>query len=111
LRARGIDVDSFLAEAHGIIDARVREERLAWMKVADEKKLRIKTSESQFDSWLKKSEESVRAAFAALLKTASHQYTLAFRNKTDLTAVDMARILDDHERLRLRDGGKEPDKT
>src|SRR4051812_18769183 len=89
LRARGIDVDSFLAEAHGIIDACLKEERLAWMKVADEKKIRITTTESQFDSWLNKSEDSIRSAFAALLKTTSPQYTLAFRNKTDLTPEDM----------------------
>jgi len=39
-------------------------------------------------------------AFQNLVNTLSAQPTLAFRNKTDLTVDNMARILDDYERLR-----------
>jgi len=100
LRERGIDVDGFLNEAHSIIAHHQKEERLAWMKVANEKSQRFTGKESGFVSWIGKSRDEVVAAFQNLITTVSAQHTLAFRNKSDLTVDDMARILDDYERLR-----------
>lgn len=102
LSGRGIDVDGFLKEAHATIAQHQKAERLSWMKTADEKKKALQTAESGLESWLERGEQVIRAAFADLIRTAIPQQTIAFRNKSDLTFEDMARILNDHERLRLR---------
>src|SRR5436190_1680932 len=108
LEARGIDVDRFLKQARTMIARYQKADRLAWMEVADEKKRRMDATESRFESWVGKREEAIKAAWAGFLRTGAPQHTLAFRNKTDLTVEDMARILDDYERLRLRQHGQEP---
>ena len=110
LRERGIDVDGFLNEAHSIIAHHQKEERLAWMAVANEKSQRFTGKESGFVSWIGKSRDEVVAAFQNLVSTVSAQHTLAFRNKTDLTVDDMARILDDYERLRKDAAEQKPPK-
>lgn len=100
LRERGIDVDGFLNEAHSIIAHHRKTERLAWMKVATEKSKRLSGLESCFASWVGKSKEEIMTAYQNVVNTISPQHTLAFRNKKNLSAEDMARILDDYERLR-----------
>ena len=105
---RGIDVDGFLKEAHSIIAHHQKEKRLAWMKVANEKSQRFAGEESSLVSWVGKSKDEILAAFQNLLNTASAKPSVAFRNKTDLTVEDMARILDDYERLRKVEGGQKP---
>ena len=108
LRERGVDVDTFLKGAHSIIAHHQKDARLAWMKVADEKEKCINDSESGIESWLGKKDGLIKAAFEKLVRTTLPQHALAFRNKTDLTIDDMARILDDHERLKLRAAGPKP---
>ena len=104
LRERGVDVDRFLSEAHSLIDSCLKEERLAWMKVADEKTNSIKGAEAQTTNWLNKSAEAIRAAFEDLKRSVNptSEFTLAFRNKKELTTDDMASILNDYELLRLK---------
>jgi hypothetical protein len=106
LRDRGVDVDRFLKEARSIIAKHQKEDRLAWMKTADDKRRQIVSKEVAFESWVGKGEEAIRAAWERFLATASPQRALAFRNKKDLTIDDIARILDDHERIRLRQSSK-----
>jgi|ERR1041384_1185802 hypothetical protein len=108
LEALGIDVDRFLKGARARIAQSQKADRLAWMKVANEKKRRMDASESRIESWLGKGEQAIQTAWAGFMRTAAPRHTLAFRNKTDLTIEDMARILDDYERLRLRQAGQEP---
>jgi len=108
LGSRGIDVNGFLAEAHAIASYHQQAERLKWMKVADEKKRSITDAQRTWESWLGKGERAIADAWAAFLATASPNKALAFRNKTDLTTEDKARILDDYERLRLRQLNNEP---
>lgn len=108
LEARGIDVTKFLAGVHATVAQKQKADRLAWMKIADEKKRRMHAVGSRFDSWIGKSEQEIKAAWAGFLKTAAPQHTLAFRNKTNLTVEDMARILNDYERLRLRQDEQVP---
>ena len=110
LRERGVDVDAFLNEAHSIIAHHQKEDRLAWMKVANEKRRLLAIDDSGFVSWVGKKQEEVVAAFQSFIKTASPQHTLAFRNKTDLTVEDMARILDDYERLHKMASEQKPPK-
>ena len=100
LRERGIDVDGFLNDAHSIIAHHRKAERLTWMKEATEKSEQFSSLESRIASWVGKSKEDIMIAFQKVVSTISPQHTLAFRNKTDLSVEDMARILDDYERLR-----------
>lgn len=108
LNARGVNVDGFLTEARAIASQYQKADRLAWMKVADDKKRRLEATETALESWLGKGERVIAEAWATFLATAAPQQMLAFRNKTDLTLEDKARILDDYERLRLRQTNKEP---
>jgi hypothetical protein len=96
LRERGIDTERFLSNARATISAAQKEYRLAWMKVADQKKQQIQSSQSAVVSWLNKTEQEIRAAYAQLTTS------VAFRNKRELSVEDMAELLDAQERLRLR---------
>ena len=109
LSNRGIDSDALLKQAHEIIAQHEKAERLSWMKVADENKSRLQAADC-FESWLGKGELAIKAAWQKFIATATPQHAVAFRNKTDLTLEDMARILDDNERLRLnRSKNESPD--
>lgn len=108
LRERGVDVDKFLDKAHSIIARCQKEHRLAWMKVADEKEQNLRGREAGFETWVGKQEEVIKAAFERLISNNMPQRAVAFRNKTDLSIDDMARILDDHERLKLRSERQKP---
>src|SRR5260370_10899024 len=101
LQARGIEVDAFLHSTQSAIANYLKADRLTWMKIADEKKQWLAGSKSDFGSWLSKGEVAIRSAWAELLRAGS-ECAVAFRNKKDLTIEDMAKILDDHERLRSR---------
>ena len=98
--SRGIDGEALLKQAREIIAQHEKAERLSWMRVADENKSRLQAPD-RFESWLGKGELAIRAAWEEFIATAAPQQAVAFRNKTDLTVEDMARILDDNERLRL----------
>jgi hypothetical protein len=100
LRERGIDVDGFLQKAHSIIAHHQKEERLAWKKVASEKSAKFVAREARLTSWVGKNKEEIMAAFREMTNRMSSEHTLAFRNKKELSVDDMARILDDYERLR-----------
>jgi hypothetical protein len=108
LRQRGIDADRFLKKAHSLIAHHQKESRLAWMKIASEKSQRLAGNVPTFISWVGRSTDEILAAFKDLGTKVSSQHTLAFRNKTELTVEDMARILDDYERLRKADDKQEP---
>jgi hypothetical protein len=100
LSSRGIDGDALLKQAHEIIAQHKKAERLSWMRVADENKSRLQATD-RFESWLGKGELAIRAAWQEFIATTVPGQAVAFRNKTDLTTEDMARILDDNERLHL----------
>ena len=103
LAARGIDMDRFVEEIDQMIAAQDKEERLAWMQVADEKKESLRVAETTDVRWTGRQPEEILAAFAAFLQG---QIGLAFRNKGDLSVEDMAAILEAHKRLK----GGEPSK-
>ncbi len=108
LEDRGIDVDAGVQEAEMTIAAYDKEDRLSWMKVADEKKASLRVAESTVVSWVGRKEEDIRAAFEAFLKRATPNHALAFRKRDQLTVQDMAEILDADESLRRKsdDEGK-----
>jgi hypothetical protein len=108
LTTRGLNVEGFLKEALATIAIHQKTKRLSWMKTADEKRKALQSASTRMESWLGKSELAIRAAFEELIRTAMPQQTIAFRNRTDLTTEDMARILDDHERLKMRATDQHP---
>ena len=99
LQDRGIDLDASVDKAEMTIVAYDKEDRLSWMKVADEKKASLRVAESAVVSWVGKKEEEIRAAFEAFIARSTPDRALAFRKKGELTVQDMAQILDADERL------------
>lgn len=99
LNSRGIDVAALLKRSHEIIARHEKAERLSWMKAADENKSRLQAA-GIFESWVGKGEQAIRAAWEKFIANRGPQSALAFRKRTELTVEDMARILDDNERLR-----------
>ena len=102
LQNRGIDFDAGLKRAKAVIAAYDKEDRLSWMKVADEKAASLRVAESPTRSWTTAKAEEVVAAFKAYINSAKPETALAFRNKGELSVDDMAQILDANERLKQR---------
>jgi hypothetical protein len=106
--ARGIDLDRALAAMKELIVAGTREERLGWMKIADQRKESLRVSEKgSKDYWRAKSPREVFAAFEAFLNSAPAETALAFRNKGNLSTSDMIQILEANEQLKRRSDSKD----
>ncbi len=99
LLSRGIDVDTALEDVNRMIAAHEKEERLGWMKVADERKSSLRVAETPESTWLQRSPEEVMAVFKAYIDSATPETALAFRNKGSLSVEDMAQILEANEML------------
>jgi len=97
LTARGLDVETFLTKADGLIKSHLKADRTAWMKVADKKRDEMQSAQRTLKTWVGRKTEDIVAAFEAL--ASRRQESFAFRNKADLSVEDKARILDDFERL------------
>ena len=110
LRDRGIDLDAGLKKAEMTIAAYDKEDRLTWMKVADEKGKSLRVAEAPDKSWTGRKAEEVIAAFNAFINSAERDTALAFRKKDKLSVEDMAQILDSHEKLKRR-SSTGPDKS
>jgi hypothetical protein len=111
LLSRGIDVDTALQDVNRMIAALEKEERLGWMKVADERKSSLLVAETPESTWLQRSAEEVMAAFKAYIGSATPETALAFRNKGILSVEDMAQILEANEILVRRRRGEEQSET
>ncbi len=99
---RGIDLDAGLKKAEMMIASYDREDRLSWMKVADEKRESLRVAEAPETSWLSRKPEEIVAAFDAFIGSADRETAFAFRNKGKLSVEDMAQILDSNENLNRR---------
>lgn len=97
LQGRGIDIDAFLQQIDSMVTDHAKQERLAWMQVADQNKESLRVAETPEMRWRHRSEEEIIAAFALLLEA---KRGLAFRNRGDLSVEDMAAILEADERLK-----------
>jgi len=111
LQDRGIDIDALLQKMDAIIAAHDKHERLAWMRVADEKKESLRIAETPGAQWSDQKPEHVLIAFARFLKAGGPERALAFKNKGTLSLQDMAAILEADERLQKRTQGKGTDST
>lgn len=99
---RGIDLNAAVKKAEMTIAAYDKEDRLSWMKVADEKKNSLRVAETPETSWAGRKAEEIKAAFDIFLKSTDKETALAFRNKSKLSVEDMAQILDSNEKLKNR---------
>lgn len=100
LDVRGIKIDPFLKEMEEMITAHDKEERLSWMKVADEKRESLRVAETPAMRWIDRKAEDIRAAFDLFLKSSTSETALAFRNRKELSVGDMAEILEANDRLK-----------
>jgi undecaprenyl pyrophosphate synthase len=99
---RGIDLDAGLKKAEMTIAVYDKEDRLSWMKVADEKRKSLTVAETSETSWVGRKAEEIKAAFDAFVKSTEKETAFAFRNKSKLSVEDMAQILDSNEKLKHR---------
>ncbi len=110
LRARGFDPDALAARAKAIVEAGLRERRLSWRTAAKQRLAQFRASSTNFKSWVGRSAAEIDGAVAAVTRgdwgTPAHP---AFRERTDLTFQDKAKILDDLERLRRLDENTGPE--
>lgn len=97
LTDRGIDADALLSRVHQMIQKQKKEDRTAWMKVAESNKNRMESSLRPKESWRLRKPEDIREAFEQKVKAG--EVALAFRNKQTLTEEVMARILDNLDLL------------
>lgn len=106
LCARGIDVDGFLGRMLELQTCHQKAARTSWMKVAEQNRAVLSASRNAIKGWLDRGEEEIRAAYAAL-STGPH--AIAFRNKSDdLPLAEMARILENCDRLKARHAPEGP---
>lgn len=104
--ARGIDLDRALTAVNNLIAERRRDNRLSWMKVADERMESLRVAEAQGEYyWRRKSPREIAAAFEDFLNSAPVETALAFRNKGTLSTSDMVQILEANERLKRASHG------
>src|SRR5689334_18627152 len=99
---RGIDLDAGLEKADATIAAYDKQDRLSWMKVADEKRKSLSVVETPKASWVGRKAEEIKAAFEAFIKAAEKETAFAFRKRGDLSVEDMAQILDSNESLKQK---------
>jgi hypothetical protein len=106
LRDRGIDLDAALKKAASVIATYDRQDRLSWVKVADEKRESLRVGEASETSWLARKPQEIIAAFDAFISSAKGDTAFAFRKKGNLSVQDMAQILDSNEKLKRRSTDK-----
>ena len=107
LEDRGIDLDAGLKKAEMTIAAYDKEDRLSWMKVADERRNSLRVAEEAETSWISRKPGEIVAAFNAFISSAEQGAAFAFRNKGELSVEDMAQILDSNEKLKRRSAGSD----
>jgi hypothetical protein len=106
LQARGIDGDSVLSKIAAMVATYDKRERLAWMQVADEKQKSFRVAEAPAARWIDRQVEDIRMAFAAFLAAGGPKRALAFKNRGNLSAEDMAAILEANEELEAKEGNR-----
>jgi hypothetical protein len=100
LASRGLVPGHLVASVREKVDSYVRSQ--AWRsQAAAKRETFLATTASRVGSWLTKSPVEIeRGMLAALRGEWGAQAQAAFRERTDLTVEDKARILDDFEQLR-----------
>ena len=92
---RGLNPDETVSAVKGLVADYVKSKRMSWKDAAIKKQSEMMEATQRLISWLTRPEAEIEAAFAKLQNGAN----LAFRNLSNLTIQEKARILDDAEVL------------
>lgn len=99
LQDRGYNPDQLVADAKEIVADTVHKRRLAWQDEA-RNRLEVFREKQKKSSWFTKSKEEIERGFLTALKgDFGPQIQAAFRERTNLTTEDKAKIMDDYEQL------------
>jgi hypothetical protein len=101
LKELGVDADNALARLEEAAQEHLKEERLAWRKEAAANKTAFLKVKEGFVSWASATADEIEKAYQEVLsKSAPNSPSFAFRNKTNLSSQDKARLLDSLQILR-----------
>lgn len=101
LKELGVDADSALSRLDMAAQEHLKEERLAWRKEAAANKTAFQKVKEEFVSWASASVADIERAYQEVLSQSSpNSPSFAFRNKTNLSSQDKARLLDSLKILR-----------
>jgi hypothetical protein len=103
----GINADEVLSRLEAAAKNHLKADRLAWKKDAVAKKSAFQKAKASFASWTSATVEEIEKAYADLLSHADTNVpSFAFRNKTNLSIQDKARLLDSLKILRTSKPGQ-----
>ncbi len=95
LKDLGVDADNALSRLDALVQGHLKDDRLAWKKEAAETKDIFQRAKSGLKSWTSATKEEIEKAFETLTHDAKpNPPSVAFRNRTDLSLQDKARLLD-----------------
>lgn len=97
---RGLDPDGTVSAVKGLVADYVKSKRLSWKDAAIKKRTEMMDATQRLVSWATKGEKEVEAAFEKLRNgTYGPSPNLAFRNLSNLSIEEKARILDEADSL------------
>ena len=100
LKSLGSNREKTVQHTKTLIASSLKKERTAWMRVADANRHSLESAFRATASWGSRTKEEILAAYEALKSGLTGEQAIAFRNQEDLSTEDMAKILDDFERVR-----------
>ena len=101
LKELGVNPDDALSRLEQVAQAHLKEDRLAWKQDAAEKKSAFEKVKERIVSWAGAPVTEIEEAFQKLINSAKPDSpSFAFRNRTNLSSQDKARLLDSLHFLR-----------
>jgi len=97
----GIDAEAATKRAKEFVAMVKKEHRMSWRKMAARKRQTLKDRGQDLRDWSRASAEVIQAAFEELMSTSHGEIAIAFRKRgrKNLSTEEMARILQDTERM------------
>ncbi len=100
----GVNADEVLSRLEAVAKNYLKADRLAWKKDAAAKKSAFQQVKDSLATWTSATTAEIEKAYADLLnQTDANVLSVAFRNKTNLSVQDKARLLDSLKILRTSD--------
>lgn len=100
LISMGLDPDATVSAVKDLVAVHVKSKRLSWKEAAIKKRTEMLEVSQRLVSWATQGEMEIEAAFAKLRNGTYGQIpNVAFRNLSNLTIEEKARILDDVDSL------------
>jgi hypothetical protein len=100
----GVNADEVLSRLEAVAKNHLKADRLAWKKDGAAKKSAFQQVKASLATWTSATAAEIEKAYADLLNQADANVpSFAFRNKTNLSVQDKARLLDSLKILRTSD--------